>query len=114
MIEGEKPTFNPTQITIHDDRLQKFVRLVLLVSSLDHLDIVAIFSDGFALPMHEAIDSNFYAVPALVAIHGVISSHNSRDLTNADFLDEIPQLPPLAGSTTTSAFAPVTHHMHVH
>jgi hypothetical protein len=39
--------------------------------------------------MHEPVDSSLDAIPALVAIHGIVASHDGRDLTNADLLDEI-------------------------
>jgi hypothetical protein len=110
----ENATFDSTRVTIHNDRLQKLVRFVLLVSSFDRLYIIAILSDGLSLAMYEPVDGDFDAIPALVAIHGIISSHDGCDFTNADFLEEIAKFARIASRRTRCGVAPVTQEMDIH
>jgi hypothetical protein len=81
-------TFNPTGISIHNYGLQELIRLVLLVPRLNRLDIVTAL-DSLAFPINEALHCNLDAVPALVAVHGIVASHDGRDFTDTDLLDEL-------------------------
>ena len=81
-------TLNPTGISIHNYGLQELVRLVLLVPRLNGLDIIAVLR-SLAFPMNESLHCYLDAIPALVAVHGIVAPHDGRNLTDADLLDKL-------------------------
>jgi hypothetical protein len=110
---GSRRTFNPASIPIHDDRLQKLVRLVLRIPRLDSRDIVPTLR-SLALPMHEPVDRDLHALPALIAVHRIVSPHDGRDFPNAELLNERPQLARIARRGARSRITAVAEEMHVY
>lgn len=76
-------------LAAHDNRLEKFIRLVAVVPLLDGLD--GVFG-CFALAQHKALDANLDALPPLVSVHDVVPPHHRRDLANANVSRLLQQL----------------------
>ena len=108
----ERRTLNPACVPIHDDRLQKLVRLVLLVPRLDSFDIIAVLR-GLTFAVHEALDRDLHAVPALVAVHRVVPPHDGRDLAYTKLLDEIMQFLRIFRRGARRGIASVAEEVHV-
>ncbi len=111
-VGGER-TLDPSSITIDDDRLQELIRLVLLVPSLDGAHVVPSLR-GLALPVHEPLDRNLHAVPALVPVHRIVPPDDRRDLSDAELRQELAQLARIARRGARRRVAPVAEEVHVH
>jgi hypothetical protein len=73
----------PTLLAANNDGLEEFIILALFVPLVDGLDGIAAL---FALTEDETLHRNLNPVPPLVAIHGIISPNNGRQLPNSHLL----------------------------
>jgi hypothetical protein len=87
LSEGPR-TFNPPSVPIHDNRLQKLIRLVLLIPRFDRGYIIAVLAGRLAFPVHEPFNRDLHALPALVAVHRIVPPHDGRDLAYAELFKE--------------------------
>ena len=87
--EGRIAVLDTSLVAIDDDRLQKFVGLVLGISLVDRLeDIVSLV----ALSIHDCLDSNLDALPSLVTVHGIVPSDDGSKFTVILRLEELEQV----------------------
>ncbi len=64
--------------------------------------------------MHEPLDRNLHALPALVAVHSIVPPHDGRDFPDAELLKERPQLARVARRRARRSVAPVAEEVHVY
>jgi hypothetical protein len=75
-------TLNSSILATEDYWLQKLIGFALLVSLLDGLGWVAAL---LAVANYHAFQRNFDSLPSLVAIHGIVSTHDSCDFADSNF-----------------------------
>jgi hypothetical protein len=75
-------TLNTSILATDDYWLQELVGFALLISLLDSVDWVAAL---LAVANYYAFQRDFDSIPSLVAIHGIVSTHDSCDFANSNF-----------------------------
>lgn len=81
----ERRTLDTRLVAADDDGLQELVGLVLFVAVLDCGDRVLAL---LTLAVDETVDGDLDALPALVAVHGVVPPDDGRDLADVLLVDE--------------------------
>ncbi|KAG9527173.1 phosphoglycerate mutase 2, partial [Aureobasidium melanogenum] len=76
-------TLDSAVLAVDNDGLEELVGLALLVAGLDGLDGVGRL---LALALDNAVHGLLDAVPALVTVHGVVTTDNSGDLAEAELV----------------------------
>ena len=79
------PTLDSALVTVEDDRLQELVGFVLLVTFLNSIDDVVCL---LAFALNETVDCDLDTLPALIAVHCVVTADDGRDLTDLLLLNE--------------------------
>lgn len=82
-------TFDPALIAIDNNRLQELVGFVFLVTFFDSFDDILAF---LALTLHQAFHSNLDTLPPFVSVHGIVASHDRRNLSVLLFLEELDEV----------------------
>ena len=84
-----RPTLHSRLCASDDDGLQELVVLALAVPLLDGPDGIRA---RLAFTRDQSLHANLDTVPALVAVHDVVPTHDRCDLARAQFLGPVQQL----------------------
>ena len=90
-------TLDAGLLAAEDDGLQELILILLTTAGVGVLDGLDGVSGLLALAEDETLEGNLDAVPALIAVHGIVAADDGGDLADADLLDGVLEFLHVAG-----------------